>query len=257
MTHVQVMMDGSKQLKEMEIESGSLIHHSSEWSYQAPTTGTIYGMLMNDKNYVEAMDGTFHHEPYHHPPIHPIMYIKPINTVNGHLKEVPMPKETTSVQINATLGMVIGKTAVNVAVDEALDYVSGYTIVNDVSILHDHFHRPNIKNKVRDGFCPIGPWIVEKKALPNPNNVTIRVSVNGEMKQEINTRHVVREVPEVLSDVSSFMTLTPGDVLLLGIFDGAPNAHIGDTVRIEIDGVGALENSIVSEDEWVSGGDVL
>src|SRR5699024_8075072 len=111
---------------------------------------------------------------------------------------------------------------------DAFDYVAGYTIVNDVSIPHHTFHRPNIKHKVRDGFCPVGPWIVEKNAIPDPNDVTINVSINGEVKQEIRTNDVVRNAAKLLSDVSAFMTLKKGDVLLLGIFDQAPYAQIGD-----------------------------
>lgn len=252
MTYVQVMVDGSKQIKEMKLDTDALIYnkhryHPKQLSYQAPTKGAIYGTLLNDENYVKGMDDTFHQKPYNNPPAHPVMYMKPINTVNGHLKSIPMPKGETVVQINAAIGMVIGKTAVRVGVDDAFDYVSGYTVVNDVSIPHSDFHRPNIKNKVRDGFCPVGPWIVRKQAIPYPNDVTIGVFINDEMKQEIHTKHVVRDAATLLSEVSSFMTLTEGDVLLLGIFDGAPNAQLGDTVRIEVENIGSLENTIVSE----------
>ena len=261
MSNIQVMPDGAKQIKDMKLDSDSLIYnqhrfHTKQLSYQAPIAGTVYGVLLNDKRYVQSMDKAFHQAPYNNPPVHPVMYLKPINTINGHLKAIPMPKGETVVQINAAVGMVIGKTAVNVTVEDALDYVSGYTIVNDVSIPHNDFHRPNIKNKVRDGFCPIGPWIMEKKAIPNPNALTMRVNINEEIKQEIHTKHVVREAANLLSEISEFMTLTEGDVLLLGIFDGAPHAQIGDTVRIDVEKIGSLENTIVSEVEWTSGGDV-
>lgn len=262
MTCVQVMTDSSKQLKEMELESDTLIYNgrryrSSDLSYQAPSTGTIYGILMNDRDYIEKMEPHFHQEPYHHPPVHPVMYIKPINTVNAHHNSIPMPEGETDVQVNATLGMVIGKTAVNVAQNDALDYVAGYTIVNDVSIPHNDFHRPNIKNKVRDGFCPIGPWIVGGDTIQDPNDIKIYVSVNSNVKQVIDTNQVIRKASELLSEVSSFMTLREGDVLLLGIFDGAPIAHVGDTVRIDADEIGSLENTIVKEAESIAGGDVL
>src|SRR5699024_1255726 len=137
-----------------------------QFTYQAPTTGTIYGVLLNDQNYVKEHETAFHQKPYNHPPVHPVMYIKPTNTVNGHRKPIPMPKGETVVQINASIGMVMEKNAINVSEIDAFDYVAGYTIVNDVSIPHHTFHRPNIKHKVRDGFCPVGPWIVEKNAIP-------------------------------------------------------------------------------------------
>lgn len=262
MTRVQVMVDGSTLTQEMklDLDSDALIYnehryHLEQLTYRAPTTGTLYGILLNDKKFVDEMDAEFHQAPYNKPPAHPVMYIKPINTVIGHRKHIPMPKGETVVQNNAAIGMVMKQTASNVSIDNAYDYVAGYTIVNDVSIPHDTFHRPNIKNKVRDGFCPVGPWIVDKNAISDPNDIIINVSVNGDVKQKIHTRDVVRNAAELLSEVSAFMTLAKGDVLLLGIFEGAPLAQIGDTVHIQVDGIGTLENTIVPDAEWVPGGD--
>lgn len=262
MTRVQVMVDGAKQMKEMELESDTLIYNGLRYepgdlSYQAPCTGTIYGVLMNDRDYVEKMESTFHKEPYHHPPVHPILYIKPINTVNAHKKYIPMPEGEDEIQVNGTLGMIIRKTTVNVTPENALEYVAGYTIVNDISIEHNDFHRPNIKNKVRDGFCPIGPWIVRSDRIPDPNDIKIRVSVNDNVKQVIDTSQVIRKASALLSEISTFMTFREGDVLLLGIFDGAPIAQVGDTVRIDVDEIGSLENRIIKETEPAVGGGVL
>src|SRR5699024_6068286 len=117
--------------KEMILDSGALIYnghryHLEQLSYQAPVTGTIYGILLNDKTFVTGMDDEFHQAPYNKPPRHPVMYIKPINTVNGHRKSIPMPKGEPVLEMNASIGMVLDKTASNVTVADALDHIAGY-----------------------------------------------------------------------------------------------------------------------------------
>ena len=134
--------------------------------------------------------------------------------------------------------------------EEALSFVSGYTIVNDVSVPHDSVYRPAIKQKARDGFCPVGPWIMPKECINNPNSLQIEVFINGQLRQQNNTQHCIRSVTKLLADVTEFMTLRPGDVLLTGVPEKAPLAKAGDVVRIEINGVGVLENKLVQEQDW-------
>ncbi|GGA66376.1 fumarylacetoacetate hydrolase family protein [Ornithinibacillus halotolerans] len=224
-------------------------------TWQPPVTGTVYGTLLNFTEQVEALQSQFNKDPYKKPPIRPIMYIKPKNTFNAHLKEVAIPEEINEVEINATLGIIIGKTATNVKEEEAYHFVEGYTIVNDVSIPHDSYYRPAIKQKARDGFCPIGPWLVGKEHVVDPDNLLIRTFKNDELIQVNHTKELVRSIPRLIQDVTEFMTLYKGDVLLVGVPYNPPKAIVGDTIRIEIDQIGSLENQFVMENVQVAKGE--
>ena len=109
--------------------------------------------------------------------------------------------------------------------ENALTYVAGYTIVNDVSVPHDSVYRPAVQHKARDGFCPIGPWIIDRHEVDNPDDLTIRVFINDKLQQENSTSNLIRSVSRLLADVTEFMTLSPGDVLLVGVPEEAPQAE--------------------------------
>lgn len=225
------------------------------FSWQSPVIGTVYGTLFNFQEQLEAYRNEFNKSPYQNPPKRPVLYIKPRNTLNGHLKEVAIPNDVEMVEVNATLGVVIGRTAVHVNEADALQYVEGYTIVNDVTIPHDSFHRPAIKYKARDGFCPIGPWIVLKEHIPNPDSLMIWTFKNDELIQVNSTKELVRSIPRLIQDVTEFMTLSKGDLILVGIPFNPPTASVGDTIRIEIDYIGSLENRFVHESVLIAGGE--
>jgi 5-oxopent-3-ene-1,2,5-tricarboxylate decarboxylase / 2-hydroxyhepta-2,4-diene-1,7-dioate isomerase len=123
--------------------------------------------------------------------------------------------------------------------------------VNDVSIPHESYYRPAIRQQCRDGFCPMGPWVIDRHAVADPAAVEIRISVNRELRCVSHAANLVRPLPRLLADISEFMTLRAGDVVLVGEPDKAPLAAPGDRVRVEIDSVGWLENPIASEHELV------
>lgn len=214
-----------------------------------PLSGVIYGTLFNYKGALEALGEAVYAAPYLAPPQAPILYIKPRNTLNQHGKPIPLPKGVDGLIMGAALGVVMGKQATRVKEEEALDYVQGYTVVNDVSIFHDSFYRPAVKYLARDGFCPIAMDMVERKLVNNPDNLPIRLWINGQLRQENNTSNLIRPVSRLIADVSQFMTLFPGDILLVGVPEGAPKAFVNDRVHIEIDGVGYLENIILPEEK--------
>lgn len=220
----------------------------SNVSWNPPVKGTVYGVLLNYQGAYDKLKGQFTEPPYKQPPKAPVLYIKPANTLTGCNSGIPLPAGEEQLEMGAALAVVIGKTAVRVKAENAMDYIEGYTIANDVSIPHESVYRPAIKQKARDGFCPIGPWIVAKDDVADPGQLHIRVFVNGELKQENNTRNLIRSIPKLIEDITDFMTLQRGDVLLAGIPEGAPSAGKGDRVRIEVSGIGALENTIVPEE---------
>jgi 5-oxopent-3-ene-1,2,5-tricarboxylate decarboxylase / 2-hydroxyhepta-2,4-diene-1,7-dioate isomerase len=214
---------------------------------QAPPRGTVYGTLLNYRGAMAALGEAVHKPPYKAPPRAPVLYIKPANTWIGDGAPIPVPSDAEALQMGAALGVVIGRTACRVPVDAALDYVAGYVVVNDVSVPHESFYRPSIRLKCRDGFCPIGATIVERARVPNPDALAVRVFVDGVLRQQNTTANLVRSTRRLIADVTEFMTLAAGDVLLTGVPENAPLARAGQRVAIEIDGVGRLENPLVAE----------
>lgn len=227
---------------------------TNDMQFDTPISGTVFGTLVNFKGVLEGLADAVNDKPYLSPPNAPVLYIKPANTFNRYGASIPMPEGISKLEMGASLGIVIGKKAIAVKEETALNYVAGYTIVNDVSVPHDSIYRPAVQHKSRDGFCPIGPWIIDRKAIVNPDDLTIRVYINDELLQENSTTNLIRPVARLLADVTEFMTLSPGDVLLVGVPEEAPQANVGDKVRIEIAGIGSLENIIVDEKAFIRRG---
>lgn len=213
---------------------------------QAPPGGTVYGVLLNYKGALAALGDAVNEPPYKAPPIAPVLYIKPANTWIGDGAPIPVPGDVDALQMGAALGVVIGRTACRVPLEAALDYVAGYTVVNDVSVPHESFYRPSIRFKCRDGFCPIGR-IVDRVRAPNPDALAVRVFVDGALRQRNTTANLIRSTARLIADVTEFMTLVPGDVLLTGVPENAPLARAGQRVAIEIEHVGRVENPLVAE----------
>ncbi|WCN39526.1 fumarylacetoacetate hydrolase family protein [Aneurinibacillus uraniidurans] len=240
-------------LAERTVEVNGTQYDSNYLTFEAPVAGTIYGAQLNYKGALAALGEAVNEAPYMAAPNAPILYMKPANTIAAHKAAIPLPDDVPELAMGAALGVVIGRTATRVCESEALDYVAGYTVVNDVSIPHINVYRPAIRQQARDGFCPIGPWVIERDAVANPDVLGVRVFINGELRQENTTANLIRSVARLLVDVTDFMTLNPGDVLLVGVPEDAPLAGAGDQVRIEIDEVGWLENTVVPERDWMEG----
>lgn len=217
-------------------------------SFLPPTRGTVYGTLLNHRDALAAMGEQVNAAPYKAPPQAPILYIKPRNTVVGHRVPVVVPTDAPELEIGATLGIVIGRTASRLSETQALDFVAGYTVVNDISVPHASCYRPSMRFKCRDGFCPVGPAVVARALVPNPDALGISVAIDGETVQRSSTAGLIRPVARLIADVCEFMTLFPGDVLMVGVAAGAPRARAGQRVTITIHGVGQLESPLVAQE---------
>lgn len=215
--------------------------------WDVPTQGTVIGTLLNYRGELEALGDAVHKPPYLMPPRSPVLYIKPANTWIAHRAPIPIPANLDAIGVGAALGIVIGRAATRIAPARALEYVMGFTIVNDVHAPNPSLLQLAVRERCRDGFCPIGPWVVERAAIANPDALGVRVFINDTQRAAGTTANLVRSIATLMSDVSQFMTLSAGDVLLAGVLETAPNAGVGDCVRIEIDGIGALENPVVGE----------
>ena len=209
-------------------------------------SGTVYGALLNHRTALRSLGDAINRPPYNGPPQAPVLYIKPRNTLASDGEAVDVPAGVAELEVGASLGVVIGRPSSRLPEDSALEHVAGYLIVNDVSVPHSTYFRPSIPFRARDGFCPLGPRVVPRTALANPDAVTIRIYLDDELRQTTTTAELVRPVAKLLSEVTDFMTLSPGDVLAVGVAAPAPRVRAGQRARIEIDGVGRLENRFVA-----------
>jgi len=214
-------------------------------------TRTVVGALLEFQGAWQALESVMAQPPHHRPPVHPVLYLKPANTWVRAGDPVLLPPDVEEVEVGATLGISFEGAASRVSVAQALDFVSGYCVVNDVTVPHldgpkPALLRPPMRQKCRDGFCPIGPW-VRADQLRSPDALEIRAYVNGELRRRSHTGQLRRHVAQLISDVSEFMTLAPGDLLLIGVDAQPARARVGDTMAVEIDGIGRLENPLRAE----------
>jgi 5-oxopent-3-ene-1,2,5-tricarboxylate decarboxylase/2-hydroxyhepta-2,4-diene-1,7-dioate isomerase len=211
-------------------------------------SGTVVGALLNHHPALAALGDAVNAAPYKAPPKAPVLYVKPRNTQVGEGARVAVPAGVPELEVGAALGLVIGQSACRVREDEALAHVAGLVIVADLSVPHASFYRPSVRLKARDGFCPIGPCVWPLSTVKDVDALTVRVAVDGRTVHETNTGERVRGAAKLLADVSGFMTLAPGDVLLTGVAAGAPRVAAGHAVSVAIEGLGALSFELVPEE---------
>ena len=207
---------------------------------------TVYGTLLNHRDALAALGEQVHAAPYRAPPKAPVLYIKPRNTWAQPGDAVGVPADAPELEMGATLGLVIGRTACRVSTADALSHVAGYVVMNDISVPHASYYRPSMRFKCRDGFCPMGP-VVPASGDINPDALTVTVALDGTVVHRSSTAGLIRPVAQLLADVTEFMTLHPGDVLAVGVAAGAPRARAGQQVCIAIEDVGELTHTLVAE----------
>lgn len=184
-------------------------------------------------------------------PDQPALFPKFRNALVGHRGTIVRPRGIEYMHYETELAVVIGRSARRVREADALDVVKGYTVANDLVVrdfVINHF-RPPIKPKNFDTFLPLGPWLVDAAAVPDPQDLRIRTFVNGEQRQEGHTGDMIYSVAALIAYVTEFMTLQENDVLLTGTPKGISHVHAGDRIRCEVDGVGALVNEVVAEED--------
>ncbi|WP_435320883.1 fumarylacetoacetate hydrolase family protein [Haloarchaeobius sp. TZWSO28] len=177
-------------------------------------------------------------------PERPELFMKGPNTVIAHGDAIELPPDRDSVEFEAEFAIVIAKQCRAVSETEAMEYVEGYTCVNDISNRDDQNEERNwVRGKAFDGSLPMGPVLATPDEVPD--DATLKLRHNGEVKQETTTGHMIFDVPELVADVSELITLEPGDVIATGTPYGPDELSPGDTVEVEFEGVGVLRNDVV------------
>lgn len=181
-------------------------------------------------------------------PAEPIIFHKMPHTMIGHRANVIVPPGLDYMHYEVELVAIIGRACRKVKAAEALDYVRGYTIGNEITVRDfvTNYYRPPVKAKGFDTFGPCGPWMVEARDI-DPTDVNLKTFVNGELRQEGNTRDLRHSVAELIEYLSDFMTLQPGDMLWTGTPEGLSHIYPGDVVVCEAEGIGKLENALIAE----------
>jgi 5-oxopent-3-ene-1,2,5-tricarboxylate decarboxylase / 2-hydroxyhepta-2,4-diene-1,7-dioate isomerase len=199
--------------------------------------GTVYGTLMNFRGELEALGDKMNEAPYKAPPKAPVLYVKPANTWTENGGAIPLPANVPQVEVGATVAMVM----------KSAREIEGFVLMNDVSIPHESLFRPPVKFKCLDGFLGIGDRIRARNEAGDPAVFKLEVRVNGELRQTVRFSQLVRSADKLLADVSEFMTLGEGDMLMLGCDVGRPRVKVGDTVLISMPALGTLTNLFVAE----------
>jgi 5-oxopent-3-ene-1,2,5-tricarboxylate decarboxylase/2-hydroxyhepta-2,4-diene-1,7-dioate isomerase len=184
-------------------------------------------------------------------PADPALLFKPLSALIGHRQPVVYPTGVDYLHYEVELAVVIGQRCRRVSAEQAQAAIAGYTIANDVTARDfvGNFYRPPVRAKGYDSFGPVGPTLVTPDEVPHPDRLGLRAYVNGELRQRGNTADMTRPVPEVIEYLTSFMTLEPGDMIWTGTPKGIAPVHPGDVMRLEIDGLGALENPVMGEEQ--------
>lgn len=216
----------------------------------SPIPRTPKNIICVGKNYVdhavEMGDGA--------PPEKLMIFTKAPTAIAADEEDLPIHADvTTSLDYEGELAVIIGKEGKNIPTQLAYDHIFGYSIANDVTARDvQAAHKQFFLGKSLDGSCPVGPYVVTKDEIPNPNELSIVTKVNDEVRQSSHTSKMIYKVEDIIAEVSRFVTLEPGDVILTGTPAGVGKGmnpptflQAGDTVNISVEGIGTLSNRFV------------
>ncbi len=182
-------------------------------------------------------------------PEEPLFFSKAPSAIIAHQAVIKRPSDVGRVDFEGELAVIVGKQAHNISQSKAVDFVAGFSIVNDVTareLQKDDIKagRPWFRSKSFDTFCPFGPFLVPTDAVENYNNLDLEVTVNGEQRQKASTSEMIFKVEEIVAYISKFCTLQPGDVIATGTPAGVGELNAGDSVECKISEIGSLKNRV-------------
>ena len=184
-----------------------------------------------------------------------VWFNKQVSCVHPPFAALQMPRASTQLDYEAELGVVIGRRCRHVSVEQAPSVVAGYVVCNDVSVRDWQMRSPTMTlGKSFNTHGPFGPWLITRDEVPDPHVLRMRMLLNGKVRQDVSTAEMIYNVWEQIAYLSTVMTLEPGDVLATGTPSGVGVAmkppsfvQVGDVMRVEIDGIGHIENTVVAE----------
>ena len=241
-----VSLDALEALKGVDLTALPAVEGNSRIGAAVARVETFYAIGLNYAQHAA--------EAGMEPPKEPILFNKSASCLAGPNDALTLPKGSEKSDWEVELGVVIGKRAQNVSVEEALSYVAGYCVINDVSERAYQIERGGqwTKGKSAPGFGPVGPYLVTADEVPDPQALGLRLSLNGEMVQDNFTSDMIFSVAEIISHMSEFMALVPGDVIATGTPEGVGMGmkpqrflRVGDVMELEIDGLGSQRTEVI------------
>ncbi|MDZ4716747.1 MAG: fumarylacetoacetate hydrolase family protein [Cytophagales bacterium] len=244
--------DGIRRLQQWMVKNESRCREVPSEARMGPCVlrpSKIVGIGLNYANHAKEAGAAI--------PAEPVLFMKATTSINGPNDDIVLPPGSLKTDWEVELAIVIGKRASHVEEEDAMDHVAGYTIINDVSERAHQIEGTGqwTKGKSADTFAPLGPYLVTREAIADPQNLKLSLSVNGEVMQESNTSDMVFGVKYLVSYVSRYMTLLPGDVIATGTPAGVglgrkPQRFLksGDVVELEIENLGRQRQQVVSRD---------
>ena len=241
-----VSLDALEALKGVDLTALPAVEGNSRIGAAVARVETFYAIGLNYAQHAA--------EAGMEPPKEPILFNKSASCLAGPNDPLTLPKGSEKSDWEVELGVVIGKRAQNVSVEEALSYVAGYCVINDVSERACQIERGGqwTKGKSAPGFGPVGPYLVTADEVPDPQALGLRLSLNGEMVQDNFTSDMIFSVAEIISHMSEFMALVPGDVIATGTPEGVGMGmkpqrflRVGDVMELEIDGLGSQRTEVI------------
>jgi len=235
-------------VREVRLEGGRLVdeagrdHDPGTASFLLPfEPRTVFGLALNYRGHAGELGLE--------EPREPVLFLKPPASLVPHRAPVVRPRGVEYMHYECELAVVIGRPGRRIPEREAMDYVLGYTVANDVTVRDyvGNLFRPPVKAKGWDTFTPLGPYLVTADEVEDPHDLELTAHVNGELRQRGHTSQMVFSIPEIIAYLSRFLTLRPYDVILTGTPRGLSPVVAGDRMRMEVEGVGVLENPVVEE----------
>lgn len=206
--------------------------------------GTIYGVALNDREGQARLAAAFEKPPHNKPPQRPVLYIKPRNCLMGDTGAIPLPSGWPCVEAASTLGLFIGRDASRARPETALGHVGGICLALDIAEADAGFYRPPIRQRCRDGFLRLGDLTAFDPAMLDRD---LETRVNDRIVHSWSPRRLVRDAVSLIVEISGFMTLAAGDLLLIGLPHDAPRLREGDHLVLSAGGLPSLSAHVRRE----------
>jgi 5-oxopent-3-ene-1,2,5-tricarboxylate decarboxylase/2-hydroxyhepta-2,4-diene-1,7-dioate isomerase len=207
-------------------------------------SGVVYSTLLNHRRSLAALGDAVSAPPYLAAPKSVVLAVKPRGALLPLGGNLLVDDESQELEVGATLGLVIGTTACAVTAADALGHVAGLLVACDGTLPRTSHYRPQIRAIARDASCVFGAEVVARERAGDPDSLSMRVFVDGALVRTTSAADNVRSAARLIADISDFMTLRPGDVVLTGSAPDGPRVRAGATIAVEIDGVGRLETRV-------------